>query len=317
VLGDGFVPIPLVTRDPAAALDGAEVVMLVSPAHLHETWVSAIAPHLRPEQVLFVSPGHTLLLIPEVLRRHGVGAPAFCETATLPYMCRRSEPTKVRILRVSRFMVFSAFPARETARLADVVAQVYPTIKPHANLLDTLFPYGNAIHHPASTLCNAGRIEATHGDFHFYYDGITPSVGRLIDAVDRERRAVATAVGASAMPFVELFFTMGYTTEAAYRTGLAYEAFHQSEPDRWIKAPTTLDHRYFLEDIPYGVVPYSELGRLAGVPTPIIDSIIHLASVARRRDFRAQGLTLERMGLGGVPREKLRTLLHDGYVAQR
>ena len=35
----------------------------------------------------------------------------------------------------------------------------------------------------------------TGGDFRHYYDGITPSVGRLIDAVDRERLAVAAALG--------------------------------------------------------------------------------------------------------------------------
>lgn len=313
VLGEGFTPIARITRDPAEALDGAEVVMLVSPAHRHETWVTAIAPHLRPDQVLFVSPGHTLLLIPAVLRRHGMRAPTFCETATLPYMCRRPEPTTVRIFRVSQFMIFSAFPGKDAQRLYETIRSVYPTIRPHPSLLDTLFPYGNAIHHPPSTLSNAGRIEATGGDFYFYYDGITPSVGRLIDAVDRERRAVASALGATPMPFVELFYTMGYTTEAAYRTGLAYDAFHQSQPDRWIKAPTTLDHRYLLEDVPYGIVPYSELGRLAGVATPVIDAIIRLASIAMRRDFRAAGLTLDRLGLAGVPRDNVAALLHDGY----
>ena len=312
--GDGFAPIPVITTDAAEAMAGAQLVMIVSPAHLHEKWVSAVAPHLEPEQILFVSPGHTLLLIPTVLRRHGVRDPVFCETATLPYLCRRIEPAKCRISRVSEFMVFGGFPGRETQRLHEVVKTVYPSIRPHANVLETLFPYGNAIHHPPATLCNAGRIEATGGDFRHYYDGITPSVGRLIDTVDRERCAVATALGANAMPFVELFYRMSYTTEAARESGLAYEAFHQSEPDRWIMAPEQLEHRYFLEDVPYGHVPYSELGRLAGVATPTIDHIIHLASIALGRDFRAGGLTLERMGLGGVSRDQVQPLLHDGFT---
>ena len=139
-------------------------------------------------------------------------------------------------------------------------------------------------------------------------------MGRLIDAVDRERCAVATALGANAMPFVELFHRMSYTTDAARESGLAYEAFHQSEPDRWIMAPEQLEHRYFLEDVPYGHVPYSELGRLAGVATPTIDHIIHLASIALGRDFRAEGLTLERMGLGGVSPDQVQPLLHDGFT---
>ncbi len=311
--GDGFAALGTITEDAEAAMDGAELVMIVSPAHLHDKWVRAAAPHLKPEQILFVSPGHTLLLIPSVLRECGISRPVFCETATLPYLCRRVEPTKARISRVSEFMVFGVFPASETDRLAEAVATVYSSIKPHGSVLDTLFPYGNAIHHPPATFCNAGRIEATGGDFRHYYEGITPAVGRLIDAVDAERCQVAEALGATAMRFVELFFQMSYTTEAARRTGLAYEAFHQSEPDRWIMAPPSLDHRYLLEDVPYGHVPYSELGLLAGIATPTIDHIIDLAGIAVGRDFRTEGLTLDRMGLGGVNREDVQDLLVNGY----
>ena len=33
-------------------MDGAELIMIVSPAHLHEKWVAAAAPHLTEDQVL-------------------------------------------------------------------------------------------------------------------------------------------------------------------------------------------------------------------------------------------------------------------------
>jgi len=79
-------------------------------------------------------------------------------------------------------------------------------------------------------------------------------------------------------------------------------------------APTSLDHRYFLEDVPYGHLVYSELGRLAGVPTPTIDHIIHLASVIMRRDFRAKGLTLAKMGFGDITRDAFLDVLENGLV---
>ncbi len=311
--GDGFAPIGLITDDAEAAMEGADLVMIVSPAHRHETWVSAAAPHLTGNQILFVSPGHTLLLIPHVLRQHGIRDPVFCETATLPYLCRRTGPDRCRISRVSDFMVFAGFPGRETRRLWQTVRSVYPSIQPFSSVLETVLPYGNAIHHPPAVLCNAGRIEATGGDFRHYFEGITPSVGRLIEAVDRERLAVAAALGARTMPFYELFWRMGYTTDAARAAGTVYEAFHQSEPDRWIRAPGSLDHRYLLEDIPYGHLVYSELGRLAGVPTPTIDHIIHLATVILDRDFRAEGLTLAKMGFGDITKEEFVHLLESGF----
>jgi len=311
--GRGLAKIPVITSDAATAMAGAELVMIVSPAHLHEKWISAAAPHLKNSQTLFVSPGHTLMLIPHILRANGIKDPVFCETATLPYLCRRTGPTTCRISRVSDFMVFGGFPGRETTRQFDIVSTVYPAVEKFSNVLETVFPYGNAIHHPPAFLCNAGRVEATGGNFRHYYDGITPSVGRLIDAVDCERVAVADALGAETMPFVELFFQMGYTTEAARESGIAYEAFHQSEPDKWIPAPQQLEHRYFLEDVPYGHIIYSELGRLAGVSTPTIDHIIHLASVSLGRDLSADALTLEKMGLAGVTKEKFLDLLENGF----
>ncbi len=311
--GKGLAKISMITGDAAHAMDQAELVMVVSPAHLHEKWISAAAPHLTDGHTLFVSPGHTLMLIPHILRSKGIKNPVFCETATLPYLCRRTGPTKCRISRVSDFMVFGGFPGVDSERQYDIVKTVYPSVELFSNILETVFPYGNAIHHPPALLCNAGRVEATGGDFRHYYDGITPSVGRLIDAVDQERLAVASVLGAKTMPFVELFYRMGYTTEAARNSGIAYEAFHQSEPDKWIPAPTQLDHRYFLEDIPYGHIIYAELGRLTGVPTPTINHIIHLASVALGRDLKADALTLERMGLAGVTKERFLRLLKYGF----
>ena len=64
-------------------------------------------------------------------------------------------------------------------------------------------------------------------------------------------------------------------------------------------APGRLDARYVTEDVPFGLVPLSELGRLAGVATPIALGLSQVASAALGRDFFREGRTLERMGLEG------------------
>jgi opine dehydrogenase len=304
-IGEGFAPIEFATTDLARVMSGADLVMLVVPTHGHEAMAAAIAPHLKPEQLLFLAPGHTLALVPSALSKHGVKRPVHCESGTLPYICRKPTPVRVRVTKASEHIVFGVFPAVEAPAIVERIRPLFPAIKPGANILETVFPYTNAIHHPPAMLCNVGRIEATGGDYYHYYDGITPAVGRLIDALDRERLAVAAALGAKADRFVDYFFRAGYTTAAARDSGLAYEVFHQSEPDRWIRAPGTIDHRFFNEDVPYGLVLLAELGRAAGVSTPTADHVIHLASVAAGRDFRAVGLTLARMGLGGIGRDAL------------
>ena len=313
VLGEGFAPVALATTDFARAMAGAELVIVAVPTHAHEATAERLAPHLRPEQLLMLAPGHTLTLVPNVLRRHGIAAPRHCETGTLPYICRKASPARVRITKASEHIVFGVFPARDRDPIVERIRPLFPAIKPAANILETVFPYTNAIHHPPAALCNVGRIEATGGDYYHYYDGISPAVGRIIDALDRERLAIAAALGAHAERFVDYFFRAGYTTAAARDSGLAYEVFHQSEPDRWIRAPGSLDHRFFNEDLPYGLVLLTELGRAAGVATPAADQVIQLASIATGKDYRASGLSLARLGLAGLDRDRLMRLLDCGY----
>jgi len=51
---------------------------------------------------------------------------------------------------------------------------------------------------------------------------------------------------------------------------------------------------------------------LAGVPTPVIDAHIVLASAATGRDYRAEGLTRARMGLADLTPGQVRRLAEEG-----
>jgi opine dehydrogenase len=181
-------------------------------------------------------------------------------------------------------------------------------------VLETGFANLNAVEHPPQALLNIGWIEHTKGDYYFYYEGTTPSVGVVIDKVDEERVAIAEAMGVEVSSFVESFASAGYTTEAAARVGRAYEAMQESEPNRRIKGPPSLDHRYVHEDVGFGLVPWVGWAAISGVPTPTMDALITIASVANRRDYRRHGLTLEKMGLGGIRLDELEEVLRDGLV---
>jgi opine dehydrogenase len=100
--------------------------------------------------------------------------------------------------------------------------------------------------------------------------------------------------------FIDYFCAAGLTSEEARRSRSVYRAMQESAPNRTIKAPSALAHRYLDEDVGYGLTPMSELARLVGVPTPTMDALIALASVARGVDYRGQGLSLARMGLAGL-----------------
>jgi opine dehydrogenase len=77
--------------------------------------------------------------------------------------------------------------------------------------------------------------------------------------------------------------------------------------------PNSWTHKYIAEDVPVGLMPMSALGRTAGVPTPAIDSVIHLATILAGSDFAATTRSLDRMGLAGMDAAQIRRMLDEGF----
>jgi opine dehydrogenase len=309
-----FVRTGLVTTRMDEAVANSDLIMIAAPAVAHAELVGGLAPHLRDGQIVFLNPGHTggSLHVASLLRALNRKI-KICETVTLTYICRSIAPGTVEIYRRTTNLRCAAFPGKFTADLVREMARLYPSIVPAENVLETGLSNINAIMHPAGMIGNAARIRTGDADFYFYRDGITPAIASMIDAVDGERLKIVERLGLSPRTFVELFYLAGLTTERARASGSVYEAIHESAPNRTIKSPPTLDHRYLHEDVAYGLVPISEMGRFAGVETRAIDGLITLASELNRIDYRRDGLTLEKMGIAGIPPERLPALLHEGF----
>jgi opine dehydrogenase len=142
-----------------------------------------------------------------------------------------------------------------------------------------------------------------------------------MQSMDDERIAVLRALNEKAglnmrvMTFIEYFYEAGLTSEAALRSGDMYQALRESEPNKPIKAPDSLDHRYVNEDVGFGLVPLVEIGRWVGVDMPSTEALIHLGCVMRQRDYWTEGLTLEKMGLDRVPVKRLGEYLWEGHLS--
>jgi opine dehydrogenase len=300
---EGFARPSVITGDMAEAVRGARLVALTIPTAALPVYVELLADLLTQEQTVWLNPGHmggALYLAAELSRRGRHPVPRICESVTLSHSSRMTGPASVRIFTIVSNLLVAALPA---AAIGDCVRELDALIPGHVRPATSVFETGlldlNAVEHPAQALCNAGWLEHTKGDYYFYYEGTTPAVGRVIDAVDRERLALAQALGVPTMSFVEYFHQIGFTTAEAARTGSSYQAMQHSEPNRWIKGPPGLDHRYVHEDVGWGLVPWIDLAELFDIEVPTMRALTHLASVMNGIDYRADGLTLERMGLKG------------------
>jgi opine dehydrogenase len=305
---EGFAAVRYAGTDAAEAMAGAELVVLVGPAYSTEPLAAAVAPHLTDGMAVLVCPGSCAGAIAFV-RAAGLelgGERCIVgETSTLPYAVRVTEPGVVNVfLKLTTGVYLAGVPRAGTERLHELVREVWPACEKAESVLQTTLQNGNPVIHPAVTLLNAGLLERTGGDFLFYEEGVTESVGRLIEAVDGERLAIAGALGVTIHSDPALGVRQGYMREENYSTG-----YSRAPGFLGIRAQNRLDHRYLTEDVGYSLVFLTDLAARLGVPTPLMDAVIAIASVVLARDFRAEGRrTLATLGLDGLSPQQLAAL---------
>ncbi len=306
----GFGKLAAATSDMKVAVEHADVLMVVVPSSAHVDVAKAMAPHLRDGQIVILHPGRTCgaIEVAKVLCDCGsLARVTIAEAGTFIYASRSDGPAQARIFRIKEALPLAALPANRTAHVLDTLRPAYPQFIDGVNVLHTGLDNMGAVFHPALTLLNAGRIESTRGDFEFYIDGVTPSVARVLEVIDRERVTVAAALGIRAQTSME-WLKMAYDATGSDLN----EAIHNQPGYYGIKAPATLNHRYLFEDIPMSLVPIAALGQRDGVSTGGIDAFIKLACIIHRTDYWRRGRTLEKLGIAQLSVSELTRYVNEG-----
>jgi opine dehydrogenase len=267
---------------------------------------------LAHAQIVVLHPGRTLGAVEfaKVIRDHGCTADVtVAEAETFIYASRSDGPAQAHIFRIKEAVPLAALPSTRNELVLEAIRPAYPQFIDGIDVLHTSLNNMGAIFHPALTLLNAGWIEHTHGDYQFYIDGVTPSVARVLEVLDRERVTVASSVGIRARTACE-WLKLAYDTSGEN----LHEAI-QNQPGYYgIKAPTTLNHRYIFEDVPMSLVPIASLGMRYGVSVRGMESIIGLGSIIHRTDYWRRGRTVERLGLEQWSVSELTRFVQEGVI---
>jgi len=317
------VPVHHVTTDIATALRGAEIVFVVVPAFGHKTMAEACAPYVEDDQIIILMPGSGgSLEFANIFKAQGVDKDILlCECCTLPYGARLAKPGHVLIHIEAVTLPTGVFPAHRTDEAIARLQEVYPAIVPTANVLEAAINNPNPIVHPAATLLSATRIEYSGGEFYLYKEGMTPAVARVYEVLEQERLALLDRLGLKLYHYASLEargYNLGETVEECHNRILNTSldaAFGADSIEKGIqmKGPASMQDRFVTEDVPYGLVLLSTLGKLLDIPTPISDAIINLSGTINRIDYWAQGRGVNELGLGGMSLEQIRTFLKNGF----
>ena len=308
VTGEGRLEIA--TTDIKEAVADVDVIMVVVPAYAHREVATILAGVVHDGQVVVLNPGRTggALEVRNVFREKRVTADVtLAETQTFLYISRHVEPTSAHIFDVKNEVPVAAIPSYKTADVLKILRTAYPQFVAGDNVLKTGLDNIGAIFHPGVMILNAGRIESTHGDFEYYLDGITPSVAAILEAMDRERVAVAEAFGIHAHTTREWLY-LAYNSPGRD----LYQAVQSTPGYKGVTAPAHLNHRYILEDVPMSLVPMASIGEMLGVQVPTIRTMIHLASTIHGRDFWKEGRTVDRLGIKGMSVKDIRLMVAGG-----
>ncbi len=274
----------------------SHLIFISTPAYGTKPIAAECKPYITEKHKIILCPG-TIGGAFEFKKEIGYDYPddrvQVSETSTLPYATRLNKPGCIEIHHFVKKLYFSTLPSSKTEENLKLVSDLFPAFTPAENVMFTSLECGNPVIHPAVVILNAGLIERTNGNFRFYADGITKSVGHLIKAIDDERIKLGKILGLTILSEPEIGVAEGYMKKANYLDG-----YNESEAFKDIMASPTLDNRFMDEDVGYGLVFWSSLGKLLNVETPVTDSLINIASILIKKDFKEMDLrSVSKLGL--------------------
>jgi opine dehydrogenase len=299
VLGGGMVELPLMTTDLGEALLDAEVAVVCLPALAHQQVFDDLAAADAHVPVV-LNPGHTggALHLRACFIRAQAAPPPVAELSTLTYVARTAPDGRVHTSGRADAVRGACLPGGAAA--LDWAMRLFPRVFAAPDVMATSLSNINLVLHPPGAVLSAAWVEATGGDFRFYVDAMTPAVVRVLVSLDDERRELARAFGHELPSLADEMAAVGTVDREAAARGDLMAAIRGGAANQAIRAPSSLEHRYYREDLPYALLPFTVLADIAGVSVVTASALLAVGCSAAGLD-PSRGL--DRVGLGLIGRD--------------
>lgn len=290
---NGVGRINVVTDDLAQVIPKSELIMIVTTADAHRSLALSMAKHMEDGQVIVLNPGRTLGAIEfsQILRYQCFKRVYIAEAQSLIFACRAEEPGNVRIIGIKDKVMLAAYPSSDTDHVLKILHRLYPCFEKTESVLKTSLENIGAMFHPTVILFNAAAIE--RGDLFYFYNDMTPAIADFLVQIDSERLNIGAAFGIDLISVTD-WISYAYSNISG---NTLCEKMRNNPAYYKILAPKTLYSRLLTEDVPTGILPLTELGKLAQVATPLMSSVFDISQALLRTDFRKTGRTLKNLGL--------------------
>lgn len=312
VNGRHEVKLALVTTDMADAVRDAELILCPVPAFAQADIAKQLAPHLRDGQVVFLPPATfgSMIFARAAYDAGNRAEVSYAETGTLPWLTRKHGPFEVAITIRAKRLPVGVFPLASADHALAIVVQAFPgVIEACGDALSGALMNAGPIIHPPLIVMNAGPIEHfERWDIH--KEGTQSAIRRVTDALDAERIAVREALGYGA-PHFPLAHHYAKDGEIWMYGRDSHDRLTDSGD--WRERLVLTEHRYMREDLRLGLSLLVSVAELVGLATPLARSFLAIGGAICGDNFIRNGRTLASLGLGGLHRAELQTILREGF----
>lgn len=279
------------------AVSDSNLIMVSITTNDIKDFAKEFAPLANKDQMVVLNPGHTFgaIELMHILNKHNVKTmPIIVEAQDLIFTSRTDKDLNLKISGIKKEMDIAAYNPSDINTASCILKEVFPQINPVKNVWLTSLNNISSILHPIPSLLNLSRIEYAN-EFRYYYDGISKTVGDIMNRADEERLEIGKALG------LELTSVVNWM-KGSYDTygGNIYECIKNNKSYSEIMGPKSINHRFIYEDLLSGLVPLVSMANKLSVKTPVMETFIKLGSFVSNTDYIMEGRTLEKIGLGDV-----------------
>lgn len=305
---EGVGKLALATTSMKEALDGSDMIMVVMPAIYHNKVAEDMAPYVKEDAVIFLSPSSVFgaFAFKKGLEDAGNNEDIVIgESNSLLFAARLKENGVVHIGGKKDVLMVATFPSEKGNRLYDFIRPVMSEIETYDTVLATSFDSTNAMVHPLPTILNCNWSESGT-KYKYYHDGIGPTCGKIIEQIDKERVDIGKKLGLELgknlfdiyMEYEDQYGASGDDVSSLLKSVTAYNDIYASNEVR---------NRYIYEDIPTGMVPFVAVGKLLDMPVKKMQMVIDLCEGMLDEDLTncETSRNLDKLGLAGMTAEEI------------
>ena len=300
-IGNGLVGDAIlhrVTFDLKEAMADAEYIFVAAITPRHEAIAQMIVPYLRDGQTICFSAGNCASLqLRRCLNRKVSILTGDMQGNAFP--CRVVGKATVTAALPYKAKKVAAFPACDTDAFIKSLSEVYECA-PAKNVFEACLNSPNVSIHLAASLLGIAKMESME-DFRLYRDGVTPTVVKLVAAVEEEK--------------IRIMEKLGYTFTRALGTMqelLEPEKAPRLKEFRMLAGPDQIHHRYFFEDAGAGNSLLISLADLMGEKVPVMSGLVSAISAIHEVDYLSEGINLKNLGMGDMDLAQIQHYLEFG-----